>query len=205
MKKVIFILFSMFLMNSTFAQEKDFVHAKPDTSEMIIETSGLLKAGIKQCDFSKEELQKINQYLENIREIVHFYDAIPYKTIDDYTQKSEKFYMNNFNLDDCSNIKEDFPDIINFPDSLIFEQLYTNVQNMPKDNLKDLNKDYIYSHKFVSSQISGYSSGQNTDGTIWIGKLTQLEQCKEKSIKTKDSSFQTYCDNGYAKTLVYIP
>lgn len=204
MKKIIFMIISMCFMTSIFAEE-EFIHAKPDTSKMIIETSGLLKASIKQCSLSKDELQKIDLFLQNIREVIHFYEDISYKDIDDYAEKSQNFYMNNFNKNDCLRLKDEVVGLIDFPDALILEQLYMKVQNMSKEKLKELNQQYIYSHKFVSSKFTQYNAGQNKDGTIWIGQLMSIEQCQEKAIKTARSSMPTYCDNDYAKILVFIP
>lgn len=205
MKKTIFILFSMCFITSTFAQEKEFTHAKPDTSEMIIEVSGLLNANMKQCSFSQEDTQKLTQYLSDMREVVHFYDEIPYQAIDDYAKQSENYYLKHVEYQDCTTAKEHLNDMIDFSKSVIFEQLYMKIQNMPKEDFKNLNQQYIYQHKFISSKFKQYSAGQNEDGSVWIGEIMSIEQCQKKAIKTKNSSMPSYCDNGYSKTKVYIP
>lgn len=56
MKKLFLICFCFIISNNI--EAKDFTHAKPDTSEMMIEMSGLLKAGIQKCSFSQNEIEK---------------------------------------------------------------------------------------------------------------------------------------------------
>lgn len=102
-------------------------------------------------------------------------------------------------------MQESLIDMIKFPESLILEQLYRKIQFLPKEDLKKLNKEYIYSHGFVSPKFNQYNAEQNENGSVWIGKLMPIEQCQEKALRTKNSSMQTYCDNGYAKILVYLP